>query len=162
MPLLIEGLLLQIQALAETKLMSPLLIGELTDMTLSANYIFHVWLWVGKEPISAAMLSKQGGILGTGARLHPPAAGSSQPASLHGGWISSEVPGSTPKTRASLRATSPPERCLHRWQGHLCPPGWSRRHWDGGVASPPKPCSGLERRPCKEKTILDFHTEPEG
>lgn len=158
---------MQIQALAETKLMSPLLIGELTDMTLSAKYIFHVWLWVGKEPVPAAMLSKQGGVLGTGARLHAPRS-REQPASLHGGWISSEVPGCTPKTRASLRAkltTCPvsfPERCLHRWQGHLCPPGWSRRRWDGGVASPPKPCSGLERRPCKEKTILDFHTEPGG
>ena len=114
---MIEGLLLHIQALAETKLMSPLLIGELTDMTLSAEYIFHVWLWVGKEPIRAAMLSKQGEVLGTGAQVHAPRS-REQPASLRGGWMSREMPGCTPKTRAPLRAklmTCPisfPERCL--------------------------------------------------
>lgn len=66
MPLLIEGLLLHIQALAEKKLMSLLLIGELTDVTLSAKYIFHVRLWIGTEPISAALLSKQGEVWGHG------------------------------------------------------------------------------------------------
>lgn len=133
MPLLIEGLLLHIQTLAETKLMSPLLIGELTDMTLSAKHIFHVWLWGAKEPVPAAVLSKQGEVLGTAAQVHAPRS-REQPASLHGGWMWREVPGCTPKTRAPLRAklmTPPvsfPERCLRRleqkalgWRGGFSP-----------------------------------------
>lgn len=57
--------------------------------------------------------------MGTGAQVHAPRSWE-QPAGLRGGWMSREVPGCTPKTRAPLRTklmmTCPIsflERCLH-------------------------------------------------
>ncbi|KQK77506.1 hypothetical protein AAES_125274 [Amazona aestiva] len=38
----------------------------------------------------------------------------------------------------------------------------SRACCQGYLLASPKPCSGLERKPYREKIILDFHTMPAG